>query len=85
MYHIDATFEMNRMIFTPNGAEGWLLTIHEGNHGKSSEPIPVTHQQVADILAINLHPDAEPEGHEAMYLRLEPLFRDIGDDLRPIP
>lgn len=42
-------------------------------------------QDVADIVAFNMHRDGEPEGFAAMYERLEPKLGHLPINLRPIP
>lgn len=50
-----------------------------------SHELVLTPQDVADIVAFNMHRDGEPDGFEAMYARLEPKLTGLPCNLRPIP
>jgi len=85
MFHIDATFELTRIVAESGDGKQWTMVINENLKGSRSGIIPVTHEQLAAVLAINLHPDGEPSLPDGMGEVLETLFAGLTPELRPIP
>lgn len=88
MFNIDATFEDCRIQAQAQneGRVGtdWQATITDNHTGKSKVTV-LTPAQLSMVLAFNLDPNGEPDGFEAFYLELEPIFKDWPIELRPIP
>lgn len=84
MFHIDATFEDTRLIATSKDGHGYDAILTDNLTG-AQFTLPLKTAHLAMVLAINLHPDGEPDGFEAMYAELEPLLLDCPLVCRPIP
>jgi sorbitol-specific phosphotransferase system component IIA len=85
MFHIDATFEGNRLIADSNDGQNWAVQTHCILNNKVGSVIQMNHRQLTHVLAFNLHPDGEPEGHEQMRAEVEPLYAGEEIDTIPLP
>lgn len=84
MFHIDATFEDTRIIATSLEGPEYNVLVSDNLSGQTRE-LKLTAEQLSMILAINLDEDGTPPGYEEFYRQLEPLFKGIPKELRPIP
>lgn len=81
MFSIKAQFELSGIEATSPDGSNWDATFTMD--GEKSESVKLASQDLLDIIAINMHPDAEPEGFQAMYDRLTPKLAHLGS-LSPI-
>ena len=84
MFHIDATFEDMRMIARSDDGNTYQVLLSDADTTETHE-LTLTHEQLAMVMAFNLHNDGEPQGHEDSYKVLEPLLVNCPPECRPIP
>jgi hypothetical protein len=84
MFIIDATFEDIRIRAESRDGVSWEAMFDDAFTGKFDKRI-CTAQQVADIMAINLHIDGMPDGYTQMYERLESILAGLPKETRPVP
>jgi hypothetical protein len=84
MFHVDLTFEDQRIILASDDGAVYRGIIADSLSGRAMSTV-LTSLQLSYIFAINMDKDGTPQGHEAMYEVLEPLFVNSPQELRPIP
>lgn len=84
MFHIDTTFEDQRIIAMSHDGHSYDVTITDSLSGDFRNVL-LTALQLSYIMAFNLHSDGEPEGYEKMYEELTPIFVGWPQTVRPIP
>jgi hypothetical protein len=84
MFHIDATFEDTRMIARSEDGHTYQVMLSDSDT-LNTHGLELTQEQLAMVMAFNLHNDGEPQGYEKFYEVLEPLLVDCPPECRPIP
>lgn len=84
MFHIDAQFEDTRIVAHSEDGALYETVISDNLTGKS-RTVQLSAEQLSYVMQFNLHPDGEPEGMDAMYEVLNPIFEGWPLELRPIP
>jgi hypothetical protein len=83
MFKINATFELQTISATSEDGSMWETAISFDS--QPAHTIMLSHDQLGWLMQFNLHPDGEPEGHEAKRASLEPMFVGIPRELWPLP